>query len=92
MTLNRYRKKPVEIEAIQWTGKNFPELEGFAGEHFQLVHPMDRGEDPGITAVVFDVLHSTWVGVKTGDWIIRGVQGEFYPCDATVFLATYDRA
>lgn len=46
MTLNRYRKKPVEIEAIQWTGKNFPELEGFAGEHFQLVHPMDRVRTP----------------------------------------------
>ena len=42
-----------------------------------------------IVAAVFDVLHETWVGVKKGQWIIRGTKGEFYPCDPEVFAEKY---
>lgn len=44
----------------------------------------------GYTAVVYDDLHGTWVNLRTGQWVIKGVQGEFYPCDAEVFAATYE--
>lgn len=88
----RYRKKPVEIEAVQWTGDNFRELDRFTVGMFRTVEPEDRGDDPGITAEVFDKLHSTWVGVKDGQWVICGVQGEFYPCDPDVLSQTYERA
>ena len=44
----------------------------------------------GYTAVVYDTLHGTWVNVSTGDWIIRGVEGEFYPCRPDVFAETYE--
>lgn len=88
----RYRKKPVVIDAVRWTGDNYDELFVWTGERFLLVPAPDRTEDPDITAEVFDVLHSTWVGVKTGQWVIRGVKGEFYPCDPDVFRATYEDA
>jgi hypothetical protein len=65
-------------------------MEEFTSGSFGAVHPDDRGDDPDVIAEVFDVLHSTWVGVKNGQWVIRGVQGEFYPCDPDVFAATYE--
>lgn len=86
----RFRKKPVEVEAIQFDGSNFLAVETFTSGRFHDVLPEDRLDDPDITAEVWDELHSTWVGVKDGQWIIRGVQGEFYPCDADVFAATYE--
>lgn len=86
----KFRKKPVEIEAMQFDGGNWIAVEAFASGRFHEVLPEDRLDDPDITAEVWDALHSTWVGVKDGQWIIRGVQGEFYPCDPDVFEATYE--
>jgi hypothetical protein len=43
-----------------------------------------------IIAEVYDYLHDTWVGVKAGDYVIRGSKGEFYPCDPGVFHAKYE--
>lgn len=51
---------------------------------------VERRIAEGYTAVVYDELHGTWVNVATGDWIIRGVQGEFYPCKPDVFADTYE--
>lgn len=84
------RKRPVTVTAIQWTGNNQPDLAAFAPGSFHPVDPEDRIEDPDITAQVWDELHCTWVGVKTGQWIIRGVRGEFYPIDPAVLEATYE--
>lgn len=88
----KYRKKPVVIEAVQWTGSNIVELAGFAGVNFADVQPEDRGEDPDQTAAVWDKLHNVWVPVYDGCWIIRGVKGEFYPCKPDVFEQTYEQA
>jgi hypothetical protein len=85
----RYRKRPVIIEARQWTGQNFAEMQEFATT-FSTVAAEDRVEDPDITAEVFDELHSTWVGVHDGDWVIKGIRGEFYPCRPDVFAETYE--
>jgi hypothetical protein len=89
----RWRKKPVEVSAIQWTGANLAEVQAFTGPgYFGAVPPEDRDEDPDMTAEVYDKLHSTWVHVYDGQWIIRGVQGELYPCAEDVFAATYEPA
>jgi hypothetical protein len=89
---SRWRKKPVVIDAIRWTGSNPAALRAFAGSHFGTVDPEDRGENPEQTAQVFDVLHSTWVSVFEGQWVIRGIAGEFYPIADDVFRATYEAA
>lgn len=87
----RFRKKPVTIEAIQWTGSNLDAVLDFTGPaYFGAVPPEDRDPDPDQTGEVYDKLHGTWVHVYDGQWIIRGVQGELYPCAADVFAATYD--
>jgi hypothetical protein len=87
----RYRKKPVVIEAVQFNGTDYERvLELTGGDYFEMVDPEDRVDDPSIVAQVFDRLHSTWVGVHVDDWIIKGVQGEFYPCKPDIFDATYE--
>lgn len=90
-TPTKFRKKPVEIEAVQWTGHNADEVEAFAPGKWWTVEPEDAVEDPDITAEVYDELHSTWVGMKTGQWVIRGVKGEFYPIAEDVLAETYER-
>lgn len=92
--MQKFRKKPVEIEAVQWTGDNEDELYAFTGaQNFVVTDPEDRAnsDDPEATASVFDELHSTWVLVYTGQWVIRGVKGEFYPINEQVLAETYDR-
>lgn len=88
----KFREKPVEIEAVRWTGDNAAELDDFTASHFEALDEQDRANsnDPEATAQVFDVLHSTWVLVYDGDWIIRGIQGEHYPCRPDIFQATYE--
>lgn len=90
----RVRKKAVEVEAVQWTGANLADVVLFADAYFFALDEADRAtcDDPEATAQVYDKLHSTWVLVQAGDWIIRGIQGEFYPCRADVFEATYEAA
>jgi hypothetical protein len=90
--MSRFRKKPVEVDSVQWTGDNHAELDVFTGGNFAVLTEEDRANcaDPEATAQVFDVLHSTWVLVRDGDWIVRGIQGEFYPCRSDVFTATYE--
>lgn len=88
--ITRFRKRPVEVEAIQWTGDNEAELDAFTCGQFQALDPEDRSDDPDMTGSVFDKLHSTWVGVYTGQWVIKGVKGEFYPIAPDVLAETYE--
>lgn len=88
----RYKSKPVEISAIQFTGDNATEMVDFTNGKFMLLDEDDRllCGDPDATAQVFDELHSTWVLVYDTNWIIRGTKGEFYPCNNEVFLEKYE--
>lgn len=105
MPARRFRKRPVEVEAFQWTGDNEAEVAAWAGvlhlatpsgrpgRPVTLFHGLtaaDQRADLTVTAEVFDRLHSTWVGVKTGHWVIRGVQGELCPIAEDVLAETYD--
>lgn len=86
----KYRKKPVVVEAVQWDGS----IEGPNGA--------DAIEQwSGKTACWADSNLETRIFIKTlegemradpGDWIIRGVKGEFYPCKPDIFAATYEVA
>lgn len=97
--IKRYRKKPVTVSILEWAGDNLAQMQEFTGGMhgtggywFLPGHAFasDYFDDPDITAAVWDKLHSTWVGVKTHQRIIQGVQGEFYPIDPDVLSATYD--
>lgn len=86
----RFRKRPIEIEAIRFDGTNHDAVATFTGGRFWPVDPQDRGDNPDIVAQVYDVLHSTWVGVKVGQWVAKGVRGEFHPIDDDVLAETYE--
>lgn len=94
MTVTRYRKRPVEVDTIQWTGSNEVEVQAFTGgaRNFYALDDADReySDDPEATATVFDKLHSTWILVYTGQHIVRGVVGEFYPIAEAVLAETYE--
>lgn len=104
MTVKTYRKRPVEIHAIQYTNsgdaKNVQDISEFtmtdadwSVTQFIILNDEDRDQKswgPDITAAVFDDLHDTWVGVKDGQFIIKGLQGEFYPHDEALFPEAYE--
>jgi hypothetical protein len=93
MTVTRHRKKPVEVDTIQWTGDNALEVVAFTGpENLMTFDDEVCAEDPDATAAVFDKLHSTWVLVYTGQHIVRGVKGEYYPLADDVLAETYEPA
>jgi hypothetical protein len=89
----KFRKKPVEVEAIQYDGTNRDEIVAFMGrtrdvraEELQV--PAPGGGTQG-ELIVHTLEGDTAPSV--GDWIIRGVQGECYPCKPDIFEATYDK-
>lgn len=87
-----YSKIPVTISAIQYTNPEdadrIAEIIGFSGAAFRIRNEWER-KDSVITAEIYDELHDTWVGVKNGDYIIKGLQGEFYPHDEALFPQAY---
>ena len=92
----KYRKRPVVIDAIQWTGENLSEVLEFTGKHpswykwfssFEEYENHDR-KDGFVFKII--TLEGT-MEASPGDWIIRGVKGEHYPCKPDIFDATYER-
>lgn len=81
----RYRKKPVEIEAIQLNANNACEVLTFCNENGNIVA---SSEDCG--AISIKTLEGTMLA-SIGDYVIKGVKGEFYPCKPDIFEATYDK-
>lgn len=85
----RYRKKPVEIEAFQWFPTNMQPKPNWlmeamvAGDVFY-----QGGQRPYLTIKTLEGDHRA----EPGDWIIRGVKGELYPCKPDIFAMTYEPA
>lgn len=89
MPRHRYRKRPIEIWAIQWDGtrERFNELRAFCGDDL-LTTKLVENQEPGPLSVK-TLEGAVWAEVD--DWIIRGVEGEFYPCKPSIFATTYER-
>jgi hypothetical protein len=91
----RFRKKPVVIDAVLWTGLEADLPAVFALVDFDKLPNDGPYVNPGIGFVPSQgtLEIPTLEGVMTaqpGDWIIRGVAGEVYPCKPDIFEATYD--
>lgn len=87
MAIRTYRKKPVEIQAIRFIGWNWADCLRFMGEHPEM-YP-DKLCHSELAYLDIDTLEGTMRCGK-GDYIIRGVNGEFYPCKADIFKKTYE--
>lgn len=78
----KYRKKPVVIEAIQWTGNNLEDINAFIGK--MCVFKWTEKE-----LTIFTLEGDMKANI--GDYIIKGVKGEFYPCKPDIFNETYEK-
>ena len=84
----KFRKKPVVIDAVQFDGTNHADVFAFCP---------DASNARGIGGDINAVSNSLWIKTlegghiaSSGDYIIKGVKGEFYPCKPDIFAATYD--
>lgn len=91
--MGKYRKKPVVIEAVQWDGT----VEGWnkvivpwKGEDGDCIKALALCGDHSHIDVYIETLEGNMT-VSPGDYIIKGVQGEFYPCKPDIFEQTYEK-
>ncbi len=82
----RYRKKPVEVEAMRFTGSNGATIALWAKEH---ARPVSEMHAPLVMAVY--TLHGV-TKAEIGDWIVRGPSGDYWPVKADIFEETYEPA
>lgn len=85
----KVRKKPVEVEAVLWDGMNFLEVKDFVGEKLQynIICESEWGVPEYIMKI--DTLEGL-MRVSKGDYIIKGINGEFYLCKPDIFHKTYE--
>lgn len=82
MVLN-YRKKPVVIQAIQYTGKNIEEVCNFIESNTRIIYTKD------FKKIEIETLEGNMQAIP-GDYIIKGVNNEYYPCKEDIFNKTYE--
>lgn len=95
----KYRKKPVEIEAVQWNGNsNIVEVKKFVGKDLKYELESDTAWEAGVAPPFFSLLIETKEGVMKAmpyDWIIKEPFPTddrcFYPCKPDIFEKTYER-
>lgn len=78
--VNRYKTKPCVIEAIQYDGSNVEEIRKFIGESFEV---------KTIEGIYIRTLEGI-MKASVGDYIIKGLRGEYYPCKPNVFKSKYE--
>jgi hypothetical protein len=81
----KFRKKPIVIEAIQWDGfiETIEDMKDSWGQEF-ILSAINYKDYFGITTL------EGVMNVSIGDYIIKGIQGEFYPCKPDIFEKTYE--
>lgn len=82
--MRKYVKKPITIEAVQWTGDNRKEIFEFCDKCY-----FNTSFETGELNLKIQTLEGT-MEASIGDYIIKGIQNEFYPCKPDIFKLTYD--
>lgn len=91
----KYRKKPVVIDALKWDGENTFQVMSFMGTVGSLSDPIADDKFQDYKAIVkrdglpIETLEGTMTA-SVGDYIINGIQGEFYPCKPDIFEQSYE--
>lgn len=82
--MKMYVKKPIPVPALQWKGDNFQEIKDFC-------------TDENLKEMCFKNNKDLWIQTRegqlmaqVGDFIMKGIEGEFYPCAESIFKKTYD--
>lgn len=92
--IRQYRKKPVTVEAVQLDNLNVPSVVRWIGEdkakmNLESDEAWNLGKAPPIFSVTICTLEGDMKAMP-GDYIIKGVNGEFYPCKPDIFEKTYE--
>jgi hypothetical protein len=93
----RYRKRPAIVEAMRYDGTNAHIATFWIGSSLAAAEMAKKGErlawmsDDGKLCLMTQNAPAFFI-VEVGDWIVKGVEGEFYPCRASIFEATHERA
>lgn len=99
--MSKFRKRPIVIEAVQWSkmGDHADVVKAYQNaESGGILGPAAASDiDLGGSLLGYKVVPAIktakgWYIVRPGDWIIRGVQGELYPCKPDIFEQTYEPA
>jgi hypothetical protein len=102
--VTRYRKKPIEVEAVQLRWANWDQVADLLGDALRRDNPdgareisadeaADTCGEPGPTYIALDVMtaHGDLATVRHGDWVIPDSKpSTFYPCKPDVFAASYE--
>jgi hypothetical protein len=86
--MGMYRKKPVVIEAVQYDGVNSGEIAEFMNTPIRTKTSPEEGNPNG--KITIETLEGSMTA-SVGDFIIKGVEGEFYPCKPDIFEKTYEQ-
>lgn len=99
MKVQRFRKKPVEIDAVRVPlySEYSADIKAYLDDAIALAdwceggvgHLMNMDDEDGGPHLLIHTLEGT-MRAQPGDWVIRGVEGEFYPCKPEIFAKTYD--
>lgn len=81
----KYRKKPIVIDAIKFNGKNYQEIALLFPELSEDWMVDDNSDEIGIATL------EGFMSASPGDYIIKGIKGEFYPCKPDIFEASYEK-
>ena len=81
----RYKTKPCEIEAVQWEGHNLDEIIKFTNGLDKTIIRVE-----GLEPVIFISTLEGYMKASVGDYIIRGLRGEYYPCKPDIFHKKYE--
>jgi hypothetical protein len=82
--MKQYKKKPVIVEAVQWTGNNETEILQFVKDKYY------RNFNGQFKNCLFIETLEGDMRANVGDFIIKGINGEFYPCAEDIFNKTYE--
>lgn len=80
--INKYRKKPIIVEAVIWTGNNIDEVKELAKSAVENIIFVDNN-------LYIETLEGN-IKVSIGDYIIKSIKEEFYPCKPDIFKETYE--
>jgi hypothetical protein len=80
----KFRKKPIVIESMQWTGENVHQLWDWAGAD-NVYGPTEVNP-----LRLYVAANDAWLDLEIGEWIIQDSRGYYYPCKPDIFAATYE--
>ena len=91
--IQKFKRKPAIIEAIQYTGNNGRELSEWSDERViesPVVEPSDDNPTGAYVQIKTIDTDNSWATAGVGDWICKGIKGEFYPCKSQIFMGLYE--